>query len=128
MVVTGGGDGSGNWKSKIRSPLPTGVSVRASDRGRMLQQPSTGSQRYSSSVSVSSRGRTCLSQCHVSCSHSRFVHSIPVPVMPADPTALHVHPVRASDLTFVDDASLVAHRLQELLLVELSAEPAQRSG
>src|SRR5690242_11562438 len=39
-------------------------------RGRMLQQPRTGSQKYSSSVRPSSRGRRCSRQCQSSCSAS----------------------------------------------------------
>ena len=57
MVVTGAGSGSGYSKSATRSPAPGGLmAARASARGRMLQQPSTGSQRYSSSVRPSSIG------------------------------------------------------------------------
>src|SRR6185312_676815 len=44
-------------------------------RGRTVQQPGTGSQRYSSSVRPSIRGRKWLSQCQASCSVSSCVQS-----------------------------------------------------
>ena len=75
MVVTGAGSGSGYSKSATRSPPPAACAVRASARGRMLQAPSTGSQRYSSSVSPSSIGRRWCSQCQLSWSGSWAIRS-----------------------------------------------------
>ena len=66
MVVTGVGVGSGNSKSMTRSPLPAAIRVAAAARGRTLQQPGTGSQKYSSSVMPVSRGRNDICQYHSS--------------------------------------------------------------
>jgi hypothetical protein len=75
MVVTGAGSGSGTATSIVKSPLPTAIGAVLVPRGRTLQQPVTGSQRYSSSVSPSSRGRSWPRQCHSSCSTSWAVQS-----------------------------------------------------
>ena len=57
MVVTGDGSGAGNSKSITRSPVPAAMAVVASARGRTLQAPGAGSQKYCSSVSPSRRAR-----------------------------------------------------------------------
>lgn len=55
MVVTGAGLGSIGAQSHEKVPSPL---------GRMDQQASTGFQKYSSSVRVSSRGLRWFVQCH----------------------------------------------------------------
>ena len=69
-MVTGGGSGSGNAKSMVNAPLPACTGAVDVPRGRTFQAPGTGSQKYSSSVSPSSRGRSCPRQCHSNCSTS----------------------------------------------------------
>ena len=76
IVVIGGGEGSGIAKSMTASPIPTAIGVVASARGRMLQHPGTGSHKYCSSVSESSRGRSTLPQWNSSWSTSSCVQSI----------------------------------------------------
>ena len=77
IVVTGGGDGSGNTKSTVNAPAPGPERAEPeAGRGRTFQQPGTGSQKYSSSVSPSSRGRRCSRQCQSSCSASSSVQSM----------------------------------------------------
>ena len=58
IVVTGAGSGGGQAKSAVKSPEPSASGAVPSPRERTLQQPGTGSQRNSSSVSPSSRGRS----------------------------------------------------------------------
>ena len=58
MVVTGAGSGGGKAKSAVKSPEPSAIGAVLSPARRMLQQPGTGSQKYSSSVSPSRRGRS----------------------------------------------------------------------
>ena len=48
IVVTGAGTGSGDAKSIVHSPEPPDIGAVEVPRGRMLQQPRTGSQKYSS--------------------------------------------------------------------------------
>ena len=79
IVVSGGGDGSGSSKSITPSPVPAAIAVVASARGRMLHDPGTGSHRYCSSVSESSRLRKML-QWKPSCSSSSFVQLISMAV------------------------------------------------
>jgi hypothetical protein len=76
IVVTGAGDGSGNAKSAVSRPLPPATGAADVPRGRMLHMPGTGSQKYSSSVSPSSRGPSWFCQCQSSCSASSRVQSI----------------------------------------------------
>jgi hypothetical protein len=78
IVVTGGGVGSGIAKSMVNSPVPAAIGAAEVPRGRTFHAPGTGSQRYSSSVSPSSRGRSCARQCQSSCSASDEVQSIDV--------------------------------------------------
>ena len=66
IVVTGTGTGSGYSKSMTRSPFPAAMALTALARGRTLQQPGTGSQKYSSSVRPSIRGRNDVCQYHSS--------------------------------------------------------------
>src|SRR4051794_20356054 len=87
IVVTGGGVGSGNSQSMTKSPAPAAIVVRASARGRTLQQSATGSQKHSSSVSPVSRGRTCASQCHVSCSSASSCQATSMAPTYAEPMA-----------------------------------------
>ena len=61
-MVTGGGTGSGTAKSIVKSPLPAWTGALEVPRGRTLQVSGTGSQKYSSSVSPSSRGRSWCCQ------------------------------------------------------------------
>jgi hypothetical protein len=56
MVVTGAGSASGP-KSQVNSPVPHAIGAVLSPRRWTDQQPGTGSQKYSSSVNPSSRGR-----------------------------------------------------------------------
>jgi hypothetical protein len=70
IVVTGGGSGGGMAKSMVKSPAPAATGAVPVPRGRTFHAPGTGSQRYSSSVSPSSRGRSCPRQCKSSCSAS----------------------------------------------------------
>ena len=67
IVVTGAGSGSGMAKSMVNSPAPTSIGAVPVPRGRTFHAPGTGSQRYSSSVSPFSRGRSCSRQCQSSC-------------------------------------------------------------
>src|SRR4051794_41439265 len=60
----------------VKSPPPTAIGAVLVPRGRTFQQPATGSHRYSSSVSPSSRGRSWPRQCQSSCSASWPVQSI----------------------------------------------------
>ena len=76
MVVKGGGSGSGNAKSMVISPPPACMGAVPVPRGRTLQQSGTGSQKYSSSLSPSSRGRSWVSQWKDSCSRRMRFHSI----------------------------------------------------
>ncbi len=59
IVVTGAGSGAGRANSMMNSPLPTVIGAELVPRGRTFHAPATGSQRYSASVSPSSRGRNC---------------------------------------------------------------------
>lgn len=62
IVVTGAGvgTGSGDAESIVHSPEPAGIGAADVPRRRMLQQPCTGSQKYSSSARPCSRGRKVL--------------------------------------------------------------------
>ena len=60
IVVNGAGSGSGIAKSMVIAPAPACTGAAPSPRGRTLQQPGTGSQKYSSSVSPSRRSRSCM--------------------------------------------------------------------
>ncbi|BET45144.1 hypothetical protein RGQ21_01260 [Kitasatospora aureofaciens] len=71
IVVTGAGSGAGDAKSIVHSSEPADIGAADVPRGRMLQQPRTGSQKYSSSVRPSSRGRRFLRQYQSNCSASR---------------------------------------------------------
>jgi hypothetical protein len=84
IVVTGAGTGSGDAMSMVHAPEPADIGAADVPRGRMLQQPRTGSQRYSSSVRPSSRGRRFLFQCQSSCSASRSLLVIFRTLLPAD--------------------------------------------
>jgi hypothetical protein len=72
-VVTGAGAGtlSGDAESIVHSPEPSDIGAADVPRGRTLQQPRTGSPKYSSSVRPSSRGRKFLRQYQSSYSASR---------------------------------------------------------
>ena len=81
MVVTGGGSGSGYAKSTVNGPVP---GCPSPVRGRTFHAGCAGSQKYSSSVRPSKRGRSCPFQCHSSCSDSCAVQSsVVVEVMAA---------------------------------------------
>src|SRR5947209_3135323 len=74
IVVTGDGVGGCHAFSTTQSPLPQTSSVVASARRRSLQQPGTGSQKYSSSVkssNVARANRQVCSSCMRSASTSR---------------------------------------------------------
>ena len=62
-MVTGGGCGSGKAKSMVNAPLPACTGADEVPRGRTFQACGAGSQKYSSSVSPASRGRSCPCQC-----------------------------------------------------------------
>ena len=78
IVVTGGGSGSGNANSTVNGPVP---GCPSPVRGRTFHAGCAGSQRYSSSDRPAKRGRSCLFQCHSSCSDSCSVQSIVSVVM-----------------------------------------------
>ncbi len=78
IVVTGGGSGSGNANSTVNGPVP---GCPSPVRGRTFHAGCAGSQRYSSSDRPAKRGRSCLLQCHSSCSDSCSVQSIVSVVM-----------------------------------------------
>ncbi len=58
IVVTGAGTGWGIAKSMVNSPEPTCIGAADVPRGRTLHESGAGSQKYSSSVSESMRGRS----------------------------------------------------------------------
>ena len=60
IVVTGAGSGTGKANSMTRSPAPPWTGATESPFARRLQVSATGSQRYSSSVRPSRRGRSWL--------------------------------------------------------------------
>jgi hypothetical protein len=76
IVVTGGGVGSGKAKSMVNGPEPGSSSDFL---GRTVQQFATGSQKYSSSVSPSSFGRTRTFQWKSSWSVSSLVQFTAIP-------------------------------------------------
>ena len=65
-MVTGGGSGSGKAKSMVNAPLPACTGAVEVPRGRTFQPFGAGSQKYSSSVSPASRGRSWPFQCQSS--------------------------------------------------------------
>ena len=71
IVVTGAGTGAGDAKSTVHFPEPAEIGAADVLCGRILQQPRTGSQKYSSSVRPSSRGRRFFRQYQSNCSASR---------------------------------------------------------
>src|SRR4051812_44211875 len=108
IVVTGAGTGtaSGDADSIVHSPEPADIGAADVPRGRMLQQPRTGSQKYSSSVRPSSRGRRFLLQYQSNCSASRSLLVITAPYRQRDLAATLADTVagrtwRSSD--FADD-------------------------
>ena len=88
IVVTGAGSGSGTAKSHVNSPEPAWIGAVPVPRGRTFQQSATGSHRYSSSVSPSSRGRACSRQCQSSCSTSCPCQSTDAVVRVVHPSSL----------------------------------------
>src|ERR1022692_4364459 len=60
----------------VKSPRPAAIGAVDVPRGRMFHMPGTGSQRYSSSLIPSRRGRRWLLQCQSSCWASWLVQSI----------------------------------------------------
>ncbi len=72
---------SGSPRSSTHAPGPKALGVTASPRGRIDQQPGTGSHRYSSSPSPDRRARA-MSVALSNCSSSMLKRSVRMPSVP----------------------------------------------
>src|SRR5690348_14459311 len=115
IVVIGAGSGAGQAQSIEPS-------------GRTVQQSGTGSQRYSSSVSPSSLGRSwpfqCQSSCSCSCSVQVAVIAPPSLVVGPVPSAVPGPPQRKSRSTADDRQEEEPLHQRTDLRVDAAAEPA----